>query len=247
MRNKSVPFVCFNCTTTLCTQYKDTLTERALNDLTNLAKVTDQWENATSLAALVIPGSGGARGAGEGGLSPRVQAALDKFTEAKAVRTGASTGKNSNPSSAVTDSEAAVSGLPKTGSLKGEAEIPPPNAPPDMVRSIQRQNEAAKEFAKAGYDVEQLPNQGKKGESRPDLRINGELADVYSPTSTSPISVLKTVGYKVQKQADNIVINLADSPLSIEAIESALKLSPIKNLKRLFLMKGDNKRVIEID
>ncbi|WP_434608440.1 hypothetical protein [Pseudomonas sp. R1-7] len=182
MRNKSVPFVCFNCTTTLCTQYKDTLTERALNDLTNLAKVTDQWENATSLAALVIPGSGGARGAGEGGLSPRVQAALDKFTEAKAVRTGASTGKNSNPSSAVTDSEAAVSGLPKIGSLKGEAEIPPPNAPPDMVRSIQRQNEAAKEFAKAGYDVEQLPNQGKKGESRPDLRINGELADVYSPT-----------------------------------------------------------------
>jgi filamentous hemagglutinin len=83
-----------NCTTVTCTQYKDTLTERALNDLTNLAKVTDQWENATSLAALVIPGSGGARGAGEGRLSPRVQAALDKFTEAKAVRTGASTSKN---------------------------------------------------------------------------------------------------------------------------------------------------------
>ncbi|EJL02578.1 adhesin/hemagglutinin, HecA family [Pseudomonas fluorescens Q2-87] len=84
------------CTTPTCTQYKDTLTERALDDLTNLAKVTDQWENATSLAALVIPGSGGARGpgAGEGGVSPRVQAALDKFQEAKAVRNGASTGKN---------------------------------------------------------------------------------------------------------------------------------------------------------
>lgn len=70
--------------------YKDTLTERALNDLTNLAKVTDTWENATSVAALVIPTSGGARGAGagEGGISPRVQAALDKFTEAKAIRTG---------------------------------------------------------------------------------------------------------------------------------------------------------------
>ena len=237
-----------NCTTATCTQYKDTLTERALNDLTNLAKVTDQWENATSLASLVIPGSGGARGpgAGEGGLSPRVQAALDKFTEAKAIRTGASTGKNSNPWSAVTDSEAAVSGLPKIGSLKGEAEIPPPNAPPDMVRSIQRQNEAAREFAKAGYDVEQLPNQGSKGEARPDLRINGELADVYSPTSTSAISVLKTVAYKVQKQADNIVINLADSPLSIEAIEQALKVNPIDKLKRLFVMKGDNKRIIEV-
>lgn len=85
-----------NCTTATCTQYKDILTERALDDLTNLAKVTDQWENATSLAALVIPGSGGARGtgAGEGGVSPRIQAALDRFQEAKAVRNGASTGKN---------------------------------------------------------------------------------------------------------------------------------------------------------
>jgi len=81
-----------NCTTAICTQYKDTLTERALTDLTNLAKVTDQWENATSLASLVIPGSGGARGPGavEGGLTPRVQAALDKFLEARATRTGVS-------------------------------------------------------------------------------------------------------------------------------------------------------------
>ena len=237
-----------NCTTATCTQYKDTLTERALTDLTNLAKVTDQWENAVSLASLVIPGSGGARGPGavEGGLTPRVQAALDKFLEARATRTGVSTGKNSNPWSAVTDSEAAISGLPKIGSLKGEAEVPPPNAPPDMVRSIQRQNEAAKEFAKAGYDVEQLPNQGSKGEARPDLRINGELADVYSPTTTSAISVLKTVAYKVQKQADNIVLNLADSPLSIEAIEQALKVNPVDKLKRLFVMKGDSKRVIEV-
>jgi filamentous hemagglutinin len=58
--------------------------------------------------------------------------------------------------------------------------------------------------------------------------------------------VLKTVAYKVQKQADNIVINLADSPLSIEAIEQALKVNPIDKLKRLFVMKGDNKRIIEV-
>lgn len=104
-----------NCTTTLCTQYKDTLTERALNDLTNLAKVTDQWENATSLAALVIPGSGGARGAGGGALSPRAQAALDKFTDARAVRTGASTGKNGNTPLGGPDAEA---GMPYSHPIK---------------------------------------------------------------------------------------------------------------------------------
>ncbi|WP_238346716.1 filamentous hemagglutinin N-terminal domain-containing protein [Pseudomonas viciae] len=106
-----------NCTTATCTQYKDTLTERALDDLTNLAKVTDQWENATSVAALVIPTSGGARGAGagEGGLSPRVQAALDKFTEAKAIRTGASTGKNGSTPLGGPDAEA---GMPYTHPVK---------------------------------------------------------------------------------------------------------------------------------
>lgn len=106
-----------NCTTATCTQYKDTLTERALNDLTNLAKVTDTWENATSVATLVIPTSGGARGAGvgEGGISPRVQAALDKFTEAKAVRTGASTGKNGSTPLGGPDAEA---GMPYTHPVK---------------------------------------------------------------------------------------------------------------------------------
>ncbi|WP_230153648.1 hemagglutinin repeat-containing protein, partial [Pseudomonas brassicacearum] len=106
-----------NCTTATCTQYKDTLTERALNDLTNLAKVTDTWENATSVAALVIPTSGGARGAGagEGGISPRIQAALDKFTEAKAIRTGASTGKNGSTPLGGPDAEA---GMPYTHPVK---------------------------------------------------------------------------------------------------------------------------------
>ncbi|WP_153296760.1 hypothetical protein [Xanthomonas oryzae] len=47
------------------------------------------------------------------------------------------------------------------------------------MRSIDRQNEAARKLAEAGYDVEQLPND-KKNQANPDLRLNGELADVYS-------------------------------------------------------------------
>ncbi|MFB4391824.1 MULTISPECIES: filamentous hemagglutinin N-terminal domain-containing protein [unclassified Pseudomonas] len=231
-----------NCQTPTCTQFKDMLTERALRDLTNLAKVTDQWEIATSVAALVIPASV-AGGAGAELNSARVQAAVERFMEAKAVRGGANVGKNSNSSSAITDWETSVSGLPKTGSLKGEPEVPPPNASPDMVRSFQRQNESAEALAKAGFDVEQLPQ--VKGAASPDLRINGVAADVYAPTSSSAISVLKTVSYKVGKQADNIVVNLADSPLSVDAVISQLRATPVEGLKRLFLMKGDVKILIE--
>lgn len=93
---------------------------------------------------------------------------------------------NLNATSAITDAEAGTSGLAKIGSLKGEPELPPKNASPDMIRSIERQNEASKGLAQAGYDVEQLANSGKKG-ANPDLRINGELADVFSPITNSPI------------------------------------------------------------
>lgn len=114
-----------------------------------------------------------------------------------------------------------------------------------MVRSIERQNEAASALAKGGHDVEQLANTGKVGPN-PDLRINGELADVFSPITNSPISVLKTVTSKVQAQADSIVVNLADSPLSFDAIEGALRLNPVEGLKTLYLMKGGAFRVIKV-
>lgn len=133
--------------------------------------------------------------------------------------------------------------MAKIGSLKGEPELPLKNASPDMIRSIERQNEASKGLAQAGYDVEQLANSGKKG-ANPDLRINGELADVFSPITNSPISVLKTITGKVETQASNIVVNLADSPLTFEQIENALRSNPVEGLKKLYFMKGGEFRVI---
>ncbi|WP_209025099.1 hypothetical protein, partial [Pseudomonas viridiflava] len=55
---------------------------------------------------------------------------------------------------------------------------------PDMVRSIGRQNEVSKKLVQAGFDVEQLANTGRKG-GNPDLRINVDLADVFSPRTNS--------------------------------------------------------------
>lgn len=145
----------------------------------------------------------------------------------------------------LTDREAGFSTLPKIGSLLGDPEIPPPNAPPEMVRSITRQNEAAKSLAKAGYDVEQMPNT-LKNQANPDLKINGELADVASPQTGSTLSIWRTINDKVIKQANNVVLNLADSPLGFNDIEKSLAEYPVPNLKRLYLLKDGEFRVIEV-
>lgn len=145
----------------------------------------------------------------------------------------------------LTDSEAGFSTLPKIGSLLGEAELPPKNASIEMVRSIKRQNEAAKALAKAGYDVEQLPNVAKN-RANPDLKINGEVADVASPQTGSLLSVWKTINDKVIKQAKTVVLNLVDSPLGFDDIQKNIAEYPVKDLKKLYLLKDGQFRVIEV-
>ena len=149
------------------------------------------------------------------------------------------------PTSHITDSQAGVSDLPKTRSLTGEPEVPKKNGQPDYIRSIERQNEAARKLAQAGYDVEQLPEIQRNG-SNPDLKINGELADVYSPITNSPISVLKTVAGKVLKRAPSVVVYLADSPISLDDLSQALAANPVSGLKKLNIMKNNEFRVIEV-
>nr|WP_312973039.1 DUF637 domain-containing protein [Pseudomonas sp.] len=191
-------------------------------------------EQANSWAEYLAPVRGGKGGRNSNGSEANSAAGTKEVSS-----------KNPNSSSALTDSEAGASSLPKIGSLKGEPELPPKNASPDMVRSIERQNEAAKSLARAGYDVEQLANTGKKG-ANPDLRINGELADVASPRTSSAGSVIMTINDKVRKQASSVVINLVDSPLTVGQVVNALSHKPVEGLKKLYLMKNGEFKVIEV-
>jgi filamentous hemagglutinin len=170
-----------------------------------------------------------------------IQGRIDKLQELSKTEIP----NNPNSTSHITDSQAGVSDLPKIGSLTGEPEVPKKNGQPDYIRSIERQNEAARKLAQAGYDVEQLPEIQRNG-SNPDLKINGELADVYSPITNSPISVLKTVAGKVLKQAPNVVVYLADSPISLDDLSQALAANPVSGLKKLYIMKNNEFRVIEV-
>lgn len=55
-----------------------------------------------------------------------------------------------------------------------------------------------------------------------------------------------TVTEKVQKQASSIVVNLADTPLTFGQIETALASRPVEGLKRLYLIKNNEFRVVEV-
>ncbi|MDB0524425.1 hypothetical protein [Ralstonia solanacearum] len=127
---------------------------------------------------------------------------------------------------------------PKQGSLSGPPEAPPKNASDEMVRSINRQNEAAQTLADHGLAVENLPNTGKKNISNPDLRINGEIADVYSPRTGNLQSIREKVVEKTAEQAPNVVINLVDSPLSISEVTQYLQRNPVGKANSVILIKG---------
>jgi filamentous hemagglutinin len=132
---------------------------------------------------------------------------------------------------------------PKPGTLSGSAEALRANAPAEDVRAITRQNEAAQTLSEHGLDVERLPNnQGATRTKQPDLKINGEVADVYSPSSGNVQSVRDMINAKANPaektfQANNVVVNLADSPLSASEVAQYVQRNPVGGLQNLVLIK----------
>ncbi|WP_406444078.1 hypothetical protein OHB14_34630 [Streptomyces sp. NBC_01613] len=102
-------------------------------------------------------------------------------------------------------------------------------------RGLQRENEAADQLAKAGYDVEQNPE--VPGPKEPDYRVEGKIFDGYSPTTGNDDAVFKEIKKKVrEKQADRIVLNLADSPVDTAALRARLARRPIEDLKEVLIV-----------
>lgn len=85
-------------------------------------------------------------------------------------------------------------------------------------------------------DVEYLPHISNKGVN-PDLRINGALADVYSPSGNNVLIIRDTIEGKVRRQAQNIVINLADSSLSISDVAQFIQRNLVDKLESLIIIK----------
>lgn len=160
--------------------------------------------------------------------------------------TGIRTGSYEGATVAVDDARAVFKEveLPsKPGTLRGEPETHRANSSPEQIRSIDRQNEAAQTLSEHGLDVEQLPNNSRAGKKQPDLRVNGELADVYSPKTSNVKSIWDAIDDKANPanvktfQANNVVVNLTDSPLSAAEVAQYVQRNPIGGLRNLILIK----------
>ena len=136
--------------------------------------------------------------------------------------------------------------LPSNGKLSGVPEGWPNTAKADQIRAIQRQNETGQILADHGLVVEYLPMGKQKGVANPDLRINGEIADVYSPSGNNVLTMRDKVIEKARDQAPNVVVNLADSKSSISEVAQFFQRNPVEKLKSLIIIKDGKVIVLKV-
>ena len=122
------------------------------------------------------------------------------------------------------------------GALSGSKTKINPNDDAATIRGKTRENEAAETLADAGYYVEQNPvlsNTNKK----PDYKINGEIFDCYSPSGSSVRNMHSEVENKIlREQTESVVINMADTSATFEAVKQQFMDWPIPGLKKIIVI-----------
>ena len=104
-------------------------------------------------------------------------------------------------------------------------------------RAKRRENESADALAQHGYDVEQNPPPKPNGKE-PDYKIEGEYFDCYSPETGNLDHIRSKLSGKVADgQADRLVLNLDDTPCSMDDIAGMLRRKPIAKLKEILVVK----------
>ena len=130
-----------------------------------------------------------------------------------------------------------------TGSLgglpAGEMEKIPQNCA-ETARSLMRQKESAELLAARGYKVKHLRDSTRTPGSRPDFEVEGKIFDNYAPKSAKLEHISEQIAKKMPKQAQRIVLNLDDCPLSVQAIEEYLQTNRISNLKEVITIRQGN-------
>ncbi len=127
------------------------------------------------------------------------------------------------------------------------------------IRSKIGENVAGDTLARHGFHVERLPESGPEGMARPDLRLtdprfglDGALAEVKSPSTSSAESVTMTANQAAQTQAPIVVVNLNDSSLTPAQLIAHIRgLDPQSGqprwhdaLSTLLIVKGDSVIVV---
>ncbi|MDA5474357.1 hemagglutinin repeat-containing protein [Yersinia kristensenii] len=128
------------------------------------------------------------------------------------------------------------------GSLSGQPTKLPPNASPENIRSLQRENEGATILSQNGYHVEQNPV--TPGVKNPDYKINGEVFDNIAPKTNSVRNIYDRALEKVNSgQTNNVVINLADTKASVSDLQKQFNDWPIKGLDKVIVIDQSGKPI----
>ena len=75
------------------------------------------------------------------------------------------------------------------------------------------------------------------GIKNPDYKINGEIFDNYAPSSNNVRNIWAGVEDKVLKgQTNNVVINISDSKVTVDALEEQFSKWEIKGLDKIIVI-----------
>lgn len=104
------------------------------------------------------------------------------------------------------------------------------------IRSLTRENESATTLANNGYNVQQNPPTLPNGKN-PDYIVNGQVFDNYAPSTGNVRNVADRIGEKVADgQANNVVVNLADTSVTPSALREQLMNYPVPGLKQVIII-----------
>jgi hypothetical protein len=128
------------------------------------------------------------------------------------------------------------------GNLTGARALVRRQDDPETRRGAERENQSADILWLNGHNVEQKPD--VPGPKRPDYRIDGEVFDNYAPKTGNARNIWSYIAKKVsEKQSNNAIINLRDSPITIEQIEAQVRNYPIDGLNHLWIVDQQGKLV----
>ena len=189
--------------------------ERLLGKLmTYIKKYVPIEKIANAVGEFVLKRAGKVRKAAK-----RAGAKTSRGVEAYAKRTKPTAPKGSKPRGAYE---------PEVGSV-------------EKRRSIMRQNESADSLADKGYDIEIIPEGaggGIKPGKSPDYKIDGRRFDAYSPATGNKSTIRSTISKKSKEQAERIVLNLDDAPVSTSEMVEYLGSNPVETLDELIIVRG---------
>jgi hypothetical protein len=111
----------------------------------------------------------------------------------------------------------------------------------EEIRGLRRENEAASILAKFGFDVFQKPPPSPdRPNAKPDYLIEGRRFEAVSPGQSfgsDPAKNLSTqIDEKAYNQADRIVVNMADSKVSVAELQYHLQVNPVPSYKEVILI-----------